>query len=381
MMKTKLNEFQADWAAMPQLEKEQLTKLKNKTILVSGHSLARCLCYALLYQNDARKLNIKVIFAAQSKEEAGALYPDIILRDDFDFVDYQSLFEIKKADYVIHTGYCCESDDSFSAAFAREIASAQAVAACVRRTKARLILLSDSRVYGVAKAHRIYAENEYAGIDNTAFETFDNQLLRAVEALMNCEQKAHGFEMTTLRTGIILGACTGINTFLDDTLRAVAQGKETTLFSSDHKYSFVYITDVFRAIVYSITTLETNQIYNIAGINSTLSTASVAAILHDIYGTDAQITLTDNEEKGFCPVSTGKSETYGFTAAINIETALELCVMSFMTDKSGLSLPNTHDGRLDAIQKIQLAYLLEVDRICRKHDIKYLSPGTTTRIS
>ena len=113
MMKTKLNEFQADWAAMPQLEKEQLTKLKNKTILVSGHSLARCLCYALLYQNDARKLNIKVIFAAQSKEEAGALYPDIILRDDFDFVDYQSLFEIKKADYVIHTGYCCESDDSF----------------------------------------------------------------------------------------------------------------------------------------------------------------------------------------------------------------------------------------------------------------------------
>ena len=29
MMKTKLNEFQADWAAMPQLEKEQLTKLKN----------------------------------------------------------------------------------------------------------------------------------------------------------------------------------------------------------------------------------------------------------------------------------------------------------------------------------------------------------------
>ena len=247
----------------------------------------------------------------------------------------------------------------------------------MRRTKARLILLSDSRVYGVAKTHRIYAENEYAGIDNTAFETFDNQLLRAVEALMNCEQKAHGFEMTTLRTGIILGACTGINTFLDDTLRAVAQGKETALFSSDHKYSFVYITDVFRAIVYSITTLETNQIYNIAGINSTLSTASVAAILHDIYGTDAQITLTDNEEKGFCPISTGKSETYGFSAAINIETALELCVMSFMTDKSGLSLPNTHDGRLDAIQKIQLAYLLEVDRICRKHDIKYFLGGGT----
>ena len=377
MMKTKLNEFQADWAAMPQLEKEQLTKLKNKTILVSGHSLARCLCYALLYQNDARKLNINVIFAAQNKEEVGALYSDIILRDDFDFIHYNSLFEIKKADIIVHTGYCCESDDSFSSAFSQEIASAQAVAACARRTKAKLILLSDSRVYGIAKTHRIYAENEYAEIDNTARESFDNQLLRSIEALMNCEQKAHGFEMTTLRTGIILGACSGIKTFLDDTLRAVAQGKKNTLFRSDRKYSFVYITDVFRAIVYSVTTLESNQIYNIAGINSTLSTASVAAILHDVYGNSARITLTENEEKGFCPIAAGKSETYGFNAAINIETALELCVMSCMTEKSGMRLPNTHDGRLDAIQKIQLAYLLEVDRICRKHGIKYFLGGGT----
>ena len=344
MMKTKLNEFQADWAAMPQLEKEQLTKLKNKTILVSGHSLARCLCYALLYQNDARKLNINVIFAAQNKEEVGALYSDIILRDDFDFIHYNSLFEIKKADIIVHTGYCCESDDSFSSAFSQEIASAQAVAACARRTKAKLILLSDSRVYGIAKTHRIYAENEYAEIDNTARESFDNQLLRSIEALMNCEQKAHGFEMTTLRTGIILGACSGIKTFLDDTLRAVAQGKKNTLFRS---------------------------------INSTLSTASVAAILHDVYGNNARITLTENEEKGFCPIAAGKSETYGFNAAINIETALELCVMSCMTDKSGMRLPNTHDGRLDAIQKIQLAYLLEVDRICRKHGIKYFLGGGT----
>ena len=61
-----LNEFQADWAAMPQVEKEKLEKLNNKTILVSGHSLARCLCYALIYQSERQKRQIRVIYAGDT---------------------------------------------------------------------------------------------------------------------------------------------------------------------------------------------------------------------------------------------------------------------------------------------------------------------------
>ncbi len=56
MIKNKLNQFEADWAAMPQVKKEELAKLKNKTILISGQGIARCLCIALLYLNDAKKL-------------------------------------------------------------------------------------------------------------------------------------------------------------------------------------------------------------------------------------------------------------------------------------------------------------------------------------
>ena len=60
-----------------------------------------------------------------------------------------------------------------------------------------------------------------------------------------------------------------------------------------------------------------------------------------------------------------------------MDTALVLCVMSYQTDDGDRLLPNTHDGRLDAIQKMQLAYLLEVDRICKKHNIKYFLGGGT----
>ena len=95
-MKNKLTDFQADWAAMPQVEKEQILKLKNKTIVVSGHSLARCLCYALIYQNETRNISCKVVLCAQDKSLIDDLYPELILREDFDFVDFNSVSEINK---------------------------------------------------------------------------------------------------------------------------------------------------------------------------------------------------------------------------------------------------------------------------------------------
>lgn len=380
MVKSKLNEFEADWAAMPQVEKEQLAKLKNKTILISGHSIARCLCIALLYLNETKKLNINLIYCGDDNVE---LERRFFLSDRRDIVcgDFNSLSELKGSfhniDAVIHTGVCCEPLPSFAESLPREISAAGAVCEIAKSNGAQLILLSDSRVYGKARRGRVYAENEYADINNLDASCAENQLVRTVENYFNCEAKEKGLSLTTLRTGVVLGAYSGLHTFLDDALQATADGEPYTLHSSDRRYSFVYITDVFRAIVYAITTLERGQAYNVTGIDSTASVGMIAAILHDVYGDKAKLTLGDNSDHPYCAVSNGKITTYGCPAAMNLATALELCVMSRMSDLSDLKLPNTHDGRLDAIQKMQLAYLLEVDRICRKHNIKYFLGGGT----
>ncbi len=151
-----LNEFQADWAAMPQVEKEKLEKLNNKTILVSGHSLARCLCYALIYQIERQKRQIRVIYAG----DTDGFDKGCTASEYFQAVDFDSLEEIKEIDYIIHTGYCREHAAHFSAAFAQEIAQTNALARLSRRTHAKVVLLSDSRVYGTGKPNRVYAENE-----------------------------------------------------------------------------------------------------------------------------------------------------------------------------------------------------------------------------
>ena len=377
MIKSKLNEFEADWAALPQVEKDELQKLKNKTILISGHSIARCLCYALLYQNETRGLNIRVIFSDTDNSRIREDFAGLVLRDDFDFVEYDSLSEIKKADHVIYTGMCGEAVKSFGDELKTELAAVRELCRIAKMSSARLTALSDSRIYGAAKHGRVYAENEYASIDNISESCFEGQLLRAVEAYLNCEKKSGGFELTTLRTGIVLGARAGLKTPFDGLFEAVANGREYTLFNSDRKYSFVYISDVFRAIIYSLTALKSDEVYNVTGIGSTVSTGMLAAVLHDIYPETARITLGEKGELNACAILGSKIENNGCAPALRLETALELCVMSYMENAAGASLPNTHDGRLDAIQKIQLAALTEVDRICRKHGIRYFLGGGT----
>ena len=377
MIKEKLNVFEADWAAMPQVEKEKLAKLRNKTILISGHNIARCLCYALLYQNEAKNFNINIIFAVKDKEQPEGFYEEFLGNEYLKLVDYDSISELSEIDYIIHTGFCCEKSEQFSLSFTGEINCVKVLAEAAKRTKAKVVLLSDSRVYGDGKANRVYAENEYADVPNTESRFFDNQLLRTVENLWHCEQKDGGFALTVLRTGIVLGACSGITTFIDSLLKAVAKGEKIELINSRKKYSFVYITDVFGAIFTALTELPDNMTFNVTGVNFTVSTGAIAAILHDVYGDSAKITLVDGEEENACAISGGRLEAYGFTPKLKPETALELCVMSYTDNPDDMVLPNTHDGRLDAIQKIQLAYLLEVDRICKKHNIKYFLGGGT----
>lgn len=377
-IKELLNEFEADWAAMPSVEKEILSKIKNKTFLISGHKLARCLCYALLYLNETKNLNTKVIFTGKSKDAMADFHAELLLRNDFEFAYYNSLSEINKLDYIVFTGLCGEEVENDVKLFSEIIGSVKAVSEVAKRTNAKTIVLNDSRVYGNGEPHRIYSENEFPSIDITAENSFVCQLKRTIETLWNCEKKGSNFDLTILRTGIILGACSGIKSPLDEVFDCVANGKECTIAHSNKQYSFVYISDVFRTIIYSLTTIESNSVYNVSGINSTASTDMISAILHDVYGENTKITLTNDECKiDGCAINSNKIDTRGCEMSINLETALELCVMSKMPDNTAMTLPHTHDGRLSSIQNILLAYLLEVDRICKKHDIKYFLGGGT----
>lgn len=371
-----LNEFQADWAAMPTVEKEIIDKLKNKSFLICGREIARCLCYALLYLNETQKLHIKVYFTGENKSAISDFNKGLLLRNDFDFTPLNSLSEIPQIDYIVHTGLCCENIITDAPLFTSQINEVKHLAEVSKRTNAKTIVLTDSRVYGNAEPHRVYSENEYAKIDLCSENCFASQLMRTTESLWNCEKKGNNFELTILRTGIVLGAGTNLTTELDNVFDSVAKGTKCKIVNSCKQYSFVYLSDVFKSILYSIIVLDSG-VYNVSGKTSTASTGMISAILHDVYGENADIALDKNGDFVGCAINANKISEHGCSPVINLETALELCVISRMSDNSAMALPHNHDGRLSSIQEILLAYLLEVDRICKKHNIKYFLGGGT----
>lgn len=373
LIKNILNDFELDWSSMPYSDENQINKLKNKTILICGQNLARCICYALLYQNENKKLNSKIILCNTD----GVIYNKASECNNFDCISYDSFNELSAIDYIIYTGICNEYSNNEINTFKSTVNEICELAKVAEKSKAKTIIINDSRIYGNTVPNRIYSEGEYANTEICSAHNLTEKTERVIENLWNSHSKQGEFELITLRTGIILGAKSGIKTPLDTEFKHLADDLDCLINPSRKKYSFISIHDVLNAVVFAMTKLKNKNVYNICGDNSTVSISAAAAVLNGIYGNKCKLLWDEYKEIDGCAINCDKIKSQGFEFQINLETALELCVMSYMKSKRTMRLSNSHQGRLTAIQSVQLASLLEIDRICKKHNIKYFLGGGT----
>lgn len=381
LMQEILNDFEADWSAIPTLpEKFYFLPLKNKTFLICGHDTARCFAYALLYFNDTKNLGAKIIVTGETSHSLKNYHPSLLERNDFKFVTLNELLEIEKADFIIDGGACGENFEGKVQEFISEMNVQKAVLKFAEKSKPQhFVLLSDCRVYGKPQRYRVYSEGETSVSQSASPDSFNTQLLRSIETVCASGQKQIGFTKTVLRTGIVLGAFSKIKSPLDSIFEAVAKGEPCNLYNTENKLTFTYITDLLKAVMMAITSLDKNTVYNVGSKNATASTGEIAALLHNVYGSQCKIHLSelDQEDFDFAAVNSNKIEFYGCAPGIPLQTALELCVMSYQNKDKPLSFPYAHDGRLKTVQNILLSCLLEIDRICKKHNIKYFLGGGT----
>lgn len=381
LMRDILNEFEADWASVPTLpEKYDFSPLRGKTFLVFGNSAARCVAYSLLYFNDEKNLGINVIITGETSHALKNFHPDILSRNDFRFLTLEELDSVDKVDYILDGGFCCEQFSGAPEEFIREISQRNAVIEFAKRCRPdRYVLLSDSRVYGKPQPYRIYSEGEMS-VDRfeNDINAAETQILRTIETLLSSAQKEIGFDLTILRTGMILGACAKIHSPLDKVFESAAGAKSCELYNSDTKITVTYITDVLKAVYMSITDLKSNAVYNISRNDSTVSTGEISAMLKNIYGGKCKIHLSElgGEKFAYAPINGSKTEFNGCESKISLQTAMELCVMSYSEEGLQIS-PTIHDGRLKTVQQLLLGFILDVDRICRKHNIQYFLGGGT----
>lgn len=381
LMKEMLNVFQADWASVPGMKYEDGFELKpenlrNRTVLIAGKDIALCFAYTVLNLNDKLKLGANVILAGTDAGLEEKILPGVLQRDDFFLADGLRVNDVKqKVDLVIYTGLCGARISSKVDTFITETSALKKLMELAAGKKAeKVIMLSDSRVYGRgANKFRAFSEMELGSAD---IDNLPVQLMRTLESDFVRSACEYSLNAVTLRTGVVLGAGSGVYCGLEDVFKAVAKGAQAVVHSTENKVTFVYLSDVFNAVLYALK-LDLKGVYNVGSSGCTASTGTLCAMLHDIYGADAKISAAEEGCFEGNELNCGKLEFSGFKTFIDLQTALELCVLSYRNNQDNLRFPREHQGRLGAIQQILLGYLLDVDRICRKHNITYYLGGGT----
>lgn len=374
-MKDILNVFQFDWAMSPAMGEEKPDKLKNKSILISGHETALALAYTIMCLNDKLNLGAKIFLCSNEENFEEKIIPEALERGDLIYNNINYIDDIKqKIDIIIHTGLCGAKITPDYDTYEMEMKALDAsLTLAETRKPEKIILLSDSRVYGKGgNKFRAFAETEMGALPENSFNI---NLMRTIESVF--AERCKKLNSATIRAGVILGADSGIYNGVEDVFKAVANGSQISLYSTENKISFVYITDVFNALYY-LYSKKLKGVYNVSGAEMTVSTGGLAAALHDIFGADAKINMIENGIFKGNELNCGKIKFAGFEPTIDLKTALELSVMSYKKENvENFRFEHEHMGRLDAIQQVLMAYLLEVDKICKKHNITwYLGGGT-----
>ena len=233
--------------------------------------------------------------------------------------------------------------------------------------------MSDYRVNG--KMPNGMIASEYEKIDD--INNFEQMILQSIESLCMCYRKENDFNYTILRTAIAYGP--GINFDGSEFYEFIRESNEkSTVKLQNRQRSFIYINDILTAIFYALKKCPTNKIYNIDGLNSTVSSWEFVSLLKNnkLVNADIEI-INENSRQYDLIINSLKLRHYKWRPKVSLEDGLILFIKSIYNKGETFIFDNTYHGKLEIVHNILLAYILEIDRICKKHNIKYFLAGGT----
>ncbi len=374
VLESLLNQFESDWANAPLREKNfDINKISNKTVVISGNSmLARAFIVTFLVANDKKKLNNKIILVFNNCEKLFDT-KNFPLRDDFQSVDCDNFnYDV---DIWIETNFLLsdtfESASDFSNAFAK---ADKLVKIFASNKIKKLLLLSDTSVYGELSKGFSASEKEY-GNANLTESGIITATVQSLENLFVSASHQYGFEYVILRTPLLI--CTFSNSEnIRLLIENIAVKKPFDIEKSNVKMSYISLNDLLTAVFCVLIKAKSNSVFNVA-FNNAVSSNELFTVCEELFD-DCRIDLSNKGVKfNGCSVNNTSLKKLGWTPLIDIKDALLISVHSYLNSDEVFMFPDAYDGKLEAIQKILLGFLKEVDRICQKHNIKYFLGGGT----
>ena len=367
-LKNKLNQYELDTAlAVLRDKKLPLNELRSKTIAVSGSGdLHKSIIYSMLYLNEIRALGLKVISVGES---IPTLYED----DDGSF-SVREPEELTSVDFLIVTDFLNYDGETDCESFTRNIGRATEIAKQLSRLRAgRVVLLSSAACYGAPDREMSLSEGEYAD-QGFGLDDIRAVMYQCIENIFADAAHMYGFETVTLRSASLIAPFGGTEVG-DKVLRAVIAGEKVAFKTHTRKISYIYINDLITAVYYALLICKP-ETYNVAGCDDSLSPLMLAAVCEELFGSDVELSDEGVQISG-CAINCDKLRKLGHTPLINTKDALLIAENALSGVEKVFMFSDSYDGKLNAVQSILLGFLKEVDRICRKHGIKYFLGGGT----
>lgn len=366
-LKHKLNQYELD-AVLAVLRSTALPtgELKQKTVAVSGRGeLHKLLVYSFLYLNEEQRLGMKVF-------SVGEAIPTLYDGEDFAVVSPEELGDV---DFFVEAGFLYDDGMTGVEAFARDIDRAMRITAVLSRIKVgRVILLSSTACYGAPAEEMSLAEHEYAdtgfGADHLRAVT-----VQCIENLFAGAAHQYGLTLVILRCAALIAPfyeTEAGNIYL----RPLISGRPLCFRLHGRRTTYVYLNDLITAVYFGALRCKAGEVYNVGADDSDLSPLMLAAVTEALFGADVAVSEDGIAVSG-CAVTSDKLKQLGWRPLVNARDGLLMAYHAIRGGDEVFMFSDAYDGKLRAIQHTLLGFLKEVDRICRKHGIKYFLGGGT----
>lgn len=368
-----LNQFERDWALAPSRDKNlDFNKISNSDIVISGSSMiSRSIVLAFLCLNSLKKLNNKITVLFDNYSDVCSL-SDFSEREDFQLLPASEFNQ--KADVWIETNFLLPDCLSEAEEFKLITDKARNIVTILSRIKPhKCIFLSDTSVYGKLPGGFIASEYEMGEIDFSE-NSLKALVAQSVENLFFSAAHQYSFNITSLRCASLI--CPFSNSqFITTLIEKIANHGNFNFKNKSDKASYIYINDFLTALFYVLLYGKSNTVYNACSDDSTVSSAELAAVICELFE-DCDVSVSkDGAEQIGCAINNTKLKDLGWKPQVNIKDALLISKYALINSDEVFMFPDAYDGKLSSVQEILLGFLKEIDRICKKHNIKYFLGG------
>lgn len=288
-------------------------KLKNKTIVVSGATgmIGKMLIDVLLLKNELNHINCKIVAVGRNKEKARKRFGEAFRRDDFEFIETninQDVSQIKKADYILHLASATHPKQYATEPVETVITNVIGLNNLLKKTvelrAERFLFTSSVEIYGENRGGvEKFNEEDMGYINCNTLRAGYPEGKRVGEALCQAYKEQYGLNFVVARLARVFGPTmlTADSKASSQFIKNVLQNEDIVLKSNGlQKYSYLYVADAVRGILYVLLNGESGEAYNVADDEFNVTLKRFAEICAEIARKKVVFNIpSEDESKGF----------------------------------------------------------------------------------